>query len=141
MFQLFLDPYVHQKFDDWILKSFLDGFIFLIIIASPNSPIYLSLSPLLITAYFCHFPMSHVSDKIGNPCSAQKLLLSGRFDSGGKHIAPTCHVQEIEHSQLLKDASKPVEFQNHYFRNYICHHKKIKHNITKNIYKTSRISR
>jgi hypothetical protein len=36
--------------------------------------------------------MSHVSDKIGDPCSAQNPLLSGQFDSGGKRIAPTCHV-------------------------------------------------
>ena len=100
-------------------EEFLDGFIFFIIIASPNSPIYLLLSPLLITAYFAIFPISHISDKIGNPYRAQKLLLSSRFDSGGKCIiASTCHVQEIEHSRLLKDASEPVQFQNHYFRNY-----------------------
>jgi hypothetical protein len=63
--------------------------------------------------------MSYISDKIGDPCSAQNLLSSGWFDSGGKRIiAPTCYVQEIEHSRLLKDASKPVEFQKHYLRNH-----------------------
>ena len=77
-------------------------------VASINYCIFLSFSQ-------CH--ISHLRQN-GWSMRAQNLRLSGQFDSDGSHIiAPTCHVQEIEHSRLLKVTSKPVKFQKRYFRN------------------------